>query len=30
MLHVWIDDPACGPFTGIEGHGGVTCEHEHT
>jgi hypothetical protein len=30
MLHVWVDDPACGPFTGIEGHGGANCEHEHT
>lgn len=29
MLHVWVDDPPCGPFTGIEGHGGATCEHDH-
>jgi hypothetical protein len=29
MLHVWADDPACGPFTGIEGHGGSSCEHAH-
>jgi len=29
MLHVWVDDPACGPFTGIEGHGGGDCSHSH-
>lgn len=29
MLHVWVDDPPCGPFTGIEGHGGGSCEHSH-
>ncbi|MBM3659404.1 MAG: hypothetical protein FJW95_07850, partial [Actinobacteria bacterium] len=29
MLHVWVDDPPCGPFTGIEGHGGASCEHTH-
>ncbi len=29
MLHVWVDDPPCGPFTGIEGHGGGSCEHAH-
>jgi len=28
MLHVWIEDTPCGPFTGIEGHGGG-CEHSH-
>ena len=30
MIHVWVDDPACGPFSGIEGHGGGSCEHTHT
>jgi hypothetical protein len=30
MIHVWVDDPECGPFTGIEGHGGGTCEHSHS
>lgn len=30
MIHVWVDDPACGPFTGIEGHGGENCAHAHT
>jgi hypothetical protein len=29
MIHVWVDDPPCGPFTGIEGHGGGSCEHSH-
>ena len=29
MLHVWIDDPACGPFTGVEGHGSADCSHSH-
>ncbi len=29
MLHVWIDDPVCGPFTGVEGHGGADCSHDH-
>lgn len=29
MLHVWVDDPPCGPFTGIEGHGGGSCRHSH-
>lgn len=29
MLHVWATDTPCGPFTGIEGHGGGTCEHSH-
>jgi hypothetical protein len=28
MMHVWVDNPACGPFSGIEGHGG-SCEHTH-
>jgi hypothetical protein len=30
MIHLWIDDPPCGPFSGIEGHGGASCEHTHT
>jgi hypothetical protein len=30
MIHVWVDEPRCGPFTGIEGHGGTNCEHTHT
>ena len=32
MLHVWLVDNACGPFAGIEGHGGGSTEcapHEH-
>lgn len=29
MIHVWVDDPRCGPFTGIEGHGATTCDHAH-
>jgi hypothetical protein len=29
MLHVWLDDPACGPFTGVEGHGSTSCTHDH-
>lgn len=28
MMHVWRDNPPCGPFSGIEGHGG-SCEHTH-
>jgi hypothetical protein len=28
MLHVWLTDQECGPFTGIEGHG-EGCAHEH-
>lgn len=28
MLHVWLEDTPCGPFSGIEGHGG-SCEHTH-
>ena len=28
MLHVWLVDHACGPFAGIEGHGGG-CAHGH-
>lgn len=32
MLHVWLQDHKCGPFAGIEGHGGgATCTpHGHT
>jgi len=30
MLHVWLVDHDCGPFAGIEGHGGGDCAtHEH-
>jgi hypothetical protein len=30
MLHVWLVDNECGPFAGIEGHGGEECgTHEH-
>jgi hypothetical protein len=28
MMHVWVDNPPCGPFSGIEGHGG-SCQHTH-
>lgn len=28
MLHVWLADHPCGPFAGIEGHGGA-CTHGH-
>jgi hypothetical protein len=28
MMHVWLTDPPCGPFTGVEGHG-EGCEHSH-
>jgi hypothetical protein len=28
MMHVWVTNPPCGPFSGIEGHGG-SCEHTH-
>ena len=30
MLHVWLTDQACGPFSGIEGvHGGGCGHHDH-
>ena len=30
MMHVWLDDPACGPFVGTEGHGSTGCAaHTH-
>jgi len=29
MMHVWVDNTPCGPFSGIEGHGGA-CQHTHT
>jgi hypothetical protein len=30
MMHVWLEDQACGPFTGTEGHGATTCSsHSH-
>jgi hypothetical protein len=28
MLHVWVVDNPCGPFAGLEGHGG-DCGHSH-
>ena len=28
MLHVWLEPHPCGPFAGLEGHGGG-CEHDH-
>jgi hypothetical protein len=30
MMHVWLADTPCGPFAGIEGHGGAGCDHTHT
>ncbi len=30
MMHVWIENTPCGPFAGIEGHGGAGCDHSHT
>ncbi len=30
MMHVWADDPPCGPFVGTEGHGSTSCApHSH-
>lgn len=29
MLHVWLQDHPCGPFAGIDGHGG-SCAGHHT
>jgi hypothetical protein len=29
MMHVWLTDPPCGPFSGVEGHGTTDCSHEH-
>ncbi|MFZ4584300.1 MAG: hypothetical protein ACOYNI_03650 [Acidimicrobiia bacterium] len=29
MLHVWATDTPCGPFSGIEGHGGDCKAHSH-
>jgi hypothetical protein len=29
MMHVWLVDPACGPFSGVEGHGAADCSHTH-
>jgi hypothetical protein len=28
MMHVWLADTPCGPFSGVEGHGG-DCQHAH-
>ena len=30
MMHVWLENTPCGPFAGIEGHGGAGCDHTHT
>jgi len=29
MMHVWVTDPPCGPFSGVEGHGAADCSHTH-
>jgi hypothetical protein len=29
MMHVWLTDPPCGPFSGVEGHGAEGCVHTH-
>jgi hypothetical protein len=29
MMHVWLTDPPCGPFSGVEGHGAAGCAHTH-
>jgi hypothetical protein len=29
MMHVWLTDPPCGPFSGVEGHGVEGCVHTH-
>lgn len=29
MMHVWLTDPPCGPFSGVEGHGAGDCAHTH-
>ena len=29
MMHVWLTDPPCGPFSGVEGHGSPSCAHSH-
>lgn len=29
MIHVWLEDQPCGPFTGIEGTHGGGCDHSH-
>jgi hypothetical protein len=29
MMHVWLTDPPCGPFSGVEGHGASNCTHDH-
>jgi hypothetical protein len=29
MLHVWMVPNECGPFAGLEGHGGDDCSHAH-
>jgi hypothetical protein len=29
MMHVWLTNPPCGPFSGVEGHGTTDCSHVH-
>jgi hypothetical protein len=29
MMHVWLTNPPCGPFSGVEGHGTTDCTHVH-
>ena len=29
MMHVWLTNPPCGPFSGVEGHGAADCAHTH-
>ena len=29
MLHVWMVDNPCGPFAGIDEHGGACVIHDH-
>lgn len=29
MMHVWLTDPPCGPFSGVDGHGSTDCSHAH-
>lgn len=29
MIHVWLTDPPCGPFSGVDGHGTKDCGHAH-
>ncbi|MDZ7679909.1 MAG: hypothetical protein U5K29_15325 [Acidimicrobiales bacterium] len=29
MMHVWLEPHPCGPFAGLEGHGGDCTQHQH-